>query len=67
MGLQSDVENRMGESVNKLMTRNAVAGKSVRHCSMLMLAIQRLTVGRINITLSLMQLTHFVNGVLNNV
>ena len=36
MGLQSDVENRMGESVNKLMTRNAVAGKSVRHCSMLM-------------------------------
>ncbi len=36
MGLQSDVENRMGESVNKLMRRNAGEGKTVRHCSMLM-------------------------------
>jgi|TARA_R110002012_G_scaffold138388_1_gene293596 hypothetical protein len=36
MGLQKDVEKRMGESVNKLLTRNAVAGKTVRHCSILM-------------------------------
>tara|TARA_R110002020_G_C15925587_1_gene743291 strand:+ start:66 stop:263 length:198 start_codon:yes stop_codon:yes gene_type:complete len=36
MGLQKDVENRMGESVDNLMTRNAVAGKTIKHCSMLM-------------------------------
>ena len=36
MGLQKDVENRMGESVNEFMNRNAVKGKTIRHCSMLM-------------------------------
>ena len=36
MGLQQDVEKRMGESVTEILTRNAIAGKSVRHCSMLM-------------------------------
>lgn len=36
MGLENDVEKRMGESVNNIMTRNAKAGKTVRHCSMLM-------------------------------
>ncbi len=36
MKLQNRVEKRMGESVNNLMTRNATAGKTVRHCSMIM-------------------------------
>jgi transposase len=36
MGLQQDVEKRMGESVGEILTRNAMAGKSVRHCSILM-------------------------------
>ncbi len=36
MGLQKDVENRIGESVDNLMTRHAVAGKTIKHCSMLM-------------------------------
>jgi|TARA_R110000737_G_C14289788_1_gene433909 hypothetical protein len=36
MGLQKDVENRMGESVTNLMLRNANAGKTIRHCSMVM-------------------------------
>jgi len=36
MGLLQDVEKRMGESVTTFLDRNARAGKSVRHCSMLM-------------------------------
>ena len=36
MTLKQDVEKRMGESVAQLLTRNANAGKSIRHCSMLM-------------------------------
>ena len=36
MGLQKDVENRMGESVDNIMTKHAVAGKTIKHCSMLM-------------------------------
>jgi len=36
MTLKQDVEKRMGESVTELLTRNANAGKSIRHCSMLM-------------------------------
>ena len=36
MGLLQDVEKRMGESVTTFLDRNARAGKSIRHCSMLM-------------------------------
>ena len=36
MALLQEVEKRMGESVTSLLDRNAHAGKSVRHCSMLM-------------------------------
>jgi len=36
MGLEKDFENRMGESVDQFMSRNAVKGKTIRHCSMLM-------------------------------
>jgi hypothetical protein len=36
MGLQKDVENKMGESVTTIMKRNALSGKTIRHCSMQM-------------------------------
>jgi hypothetical protein len=36
MTLRQDVEKRMGESVNELLTRNANAGKTIRHCSILL-------------------------------
>jgi len=36
MTLRHDVEKRMGESVTGLLRRNANAGKTIRHCSMLM-------------------------------
>ena len=36
MTLKDDVEKRMGESVNELLTRNANAGKTIRHCSILL-------------------------------
>jgi len=36
MTLKEDVEKRMGESVCDLLTRNANAGKTIRHCSILM-------------------------------
>jgi len=36
MTLKDDVEKRMGESVNELLTRNASAGKTIRHCSLVM-------------------------------
>jgi transposase len=36
MGLLNDVENRMGESVTTIMKRNAVKGKSIRECSLVM-------------------------------
>ncbi len=36
MGLLNDVENRMGESVTTIMNRNAVQGKSIKHCSLVM-------------------------------
>ena len=36
MGLEKDFENRMGEPVNSFMNRNAVQGKSLRECSIVM-------------------------------
>ena len=36
MGLEKDFENRMGEPVDTFMSRNAVQGKSLRQCSIVM-------------------------------